>query len=98
MLETDADRSNTLRALGGRSDITVREQVILALYEPAPLRIAFDDVQMSGSSHSLQCLWSDVQRYGIAIDDAVTVPDVGDFYIADIGNENGMALITLRKP
>lgn len=97
MLETDADRLNMLRALGG-CPVIVRDQTIFALYEPAPLRQAFDDVQISGNSHSLQCLWSDGQRYEIAVDDPVTVPDVGDFYIADIGNENGMALITLRKP
>jgi hypothetical protein len=98
MLEDDADRRNMLLALGGSPDIVIREQAVLALYDPAPLRVAFDDVQLSGTSHSLQCLWSDVQRYGITTDDAVSVPDVGDFYIADIGNENGMALITLRKP
>jgi hypothetical protein len=98
MIESDADRRNMLSALGGSSDIIVREQNVLALYEPQPLRVAFDDVQLSSSSHSLQCLWSDVERYGIAIDDPVSVPDVGDFFIADIGNENGMALITLRRP
>jgi len=98
MLETDADRRNMLLALGGSPDVVIREQSILALYDPAPLRVSFDDVQMSGNSHSLQCLWSDVQRYGVSIEDAVTVPNVGDFYVADIGNENGMALITLRKP
>lgn len=98
MLESDADRRNMLSALGGSPDVTIREQAVLALYEPAPLRVSFDDVQMSGNSHSLQCVWSDIKRYGISVDDAVTVPDVGDFYIADIGNEDGMALITLRKP
>jgi hypothetical protein len=87
-----------LLALGGSEDIIVREQPILGVYNHEPLRVAFDDVQMSAHSHSLQCLWSDVKRYQIAIDDPVTVPDEGDFYIADIGNENGMALIALRKP
>jgi hypothetical protein len=98
MFESDADRRNTLLALGGSPDVTIREQAVLALYDPAPLRMSFDDVQLSGNSHSLQCLWSDVKRYSFAIDDAVSVPEAGDFYIADIGNENGMALITLRKP
>jgi len=98
MLESDADRRNMLSALGGSFDITIRGQPVLALYEPAPLRVAFDDVQLSGNSHSLQCLWSDAKRHAFAIDDAVNVPDEGDFYIADIGNENGMALITLREP
>ena len=104
MLDSDADRRNMLLALGDSRDpwrspefVIIREQPISAIYDPAALRVSFDDVQMSGNSHSLQCLWSDVQRYSISIDDAVTVPDVGDFYIADIGNENGMALITLRK-
>lgn len=96
-METDADRSDMLRALGGRDDIVVRDQPILALYVPEPLRMSFDDAQMSGHSHSLQCLWSDVKRYQFAIDDPVVVPDEGDFYVADIGNEDGMALITLRK-
>lgn len=97
MLEDDADRRNMLLALGGSPNVVIRDQALLALYDPAPLRVTFDDVQMSGNSHSLQCLWSDAQRYGVSVDDAVTVPDVGDFYIVDIGNENGMALITLRK-
>lgn len=96
-MDTDADRLDVLRALGG-SEVVISEQAVFALYEPAPLRVSFDDVQMSGNSHSLQCLWSDVKRYGFAVDDAVSIPDEGDFYIADIGNENGMALITLRKP
>lgn len=98
MLETDADRRNMLLALGGRADIVVKDQQLLGLYSPEPLQMDFDEVRMSGYSHSLQCLSSDVRRYGIEIDDAVSVPDEGDFYVASIGNESGMALIALRKP
>jgi hypothetical protein len=97
MMETDADRRNMLLALGGSSDITVRGEPITALYSPEPLRVSFDDAQMSGQSHTLQCLWTDAKRFQFAIDDPVAVPGEGDFYVVDIGNEDGMALLTLRK-
>ena len=97
MLDTDADRLDMLRALGG-SDVVIREQTVFALYDPSPNRIAFDDVQVSANTHTLQCLWSDVKRFGIAIDDMVSVPDEGDLYITDIANDNGMATLTLRVP
>lgn len=97
MIETDADRSDMLRALGGQDDIRIRDVQILALYLQEPQRLTFADSQMSGYSHALRCLWSDVKRHEFTADDQVSIPSEGEFYIGVIENEDGMAVIELRK-
>jgi hypothetical protein len=98
MMETDADRRNMLLEFGGSDQVVVGDATIVGLYLTESLRASFDEVRVSGKSHVLQCLMSDVVANGIKQDDRVSVPGKGaDFYVADIHDEDGMALIELRK-
>ena len=97
MMETDADRLDAIRALGGSDDFLIRGISTTALYLQQPSQSSFDDVRVSGHEHVLHCLWSFAKANQFAIDDSVIVPNEGDFYIADIANEEGMALVVLRR-
>lgn len=97
-METDADRRNMLLALGGSSAICIRDIEVVGLFDANPQREQFDDVSVSVSRPTLQCLWSDVNTWQFKDGDNVSIPDDETaYYIADIQNDNGLALIELRK-
>jgi len=97
-METDADRRAMLLAVGGQKNITVNGATLsVALFTSEPLDLPFDGLRVSTDAPQLACLMSEVRQRDLKNGDAVVVPDEGEFWIADIGNESGLAVIPLRK-
>jgi len=98
MLETDADRLNMLRALGGSDDVRVRGIQITGLLDKSPLQSSFEQIEVSTDTVVLHCLMTDVRANGFAQGDSVEYPgDPDTYFVADIQDEAGVAILELRK-
>lgn len=98
MIESDADRRNMLLALGGSENVMIDSNRITGLFVSEPIQSAFDEVTVSGRLRSLHCLMSDIKSMGIEADARVEIPgDSNAYFISDIRDEDGMALIELRR-
>jgi len=97
-METDADRRNMLLALGGSDQIQAGSARIVGLFLKEPIQRDFDEISVSGEIRVLRCLMSDVREFGIEQEARVTIPgDSSAYYVAEIQDEDGLALLSLRK-
>ena len=98
MMESDADRLATIRALGGSDDIRVNDVPVTGLFEIEPSRSAFDDISVNAPRPILRCLTSVAKSNGFKSGMRVFVPDdEAAYFIADIEDESGVSVIELRK-
>lgn len=96
-IETDADRLAMLQALGAGPVTIGQGPPIAALFRRQPLESEFDGLRVNGARPFLRALTSDVERLGVKSGDAVDVPGKGAFYVVEIDDESGMAIIGLRQ-
>jgi hypothetical protein len=99
-METDADRSDMLRALGGSDNVIVDGQRLsIALFEDEPRESIFDELRVITTAPTLRCLYSEAKRREIRARQRVEIPGATEFFYvaADPVNEDGLALIELRK-